>query len=57
MWVDDGRAGDYKYTEEQLNSYMESAEFLDWALSVDVDVSTFDRIMEVRSVLPKQSAA
>ena len=54
LWYDAGATEDFVYSEEQLNSYTESASFLDWAVTVEVDSVTFDRVVAVRHALPQK---
>ena len=49
VWADAGSSHDFAYSQEQIDAYTESDEFLDWALAMDVESPAFDRIMELRT--------
>ena len=46
---------EHEYTPEELASYQESRQFVDWCLQVpDDDVDTWSRIFDVRGLLPRR---
>ena len=52
LWSD---SLEHEYTPEELASYQESRQFVDWCLQVpDDDVDTWSRIFDVRGLLPRR---
>ncbi len=42
----------FKYTDDQLSSYIEEMEFLDFAISLDNDSEASARAVEIRVMVP-----
>ena len=42
----------FKYTDDQLNSYIEEAEWLDFAIGLENDSEAFARAVELRAMAP-----
>ena len=53
MWHDSGLPlANFNYTQAMVDSYVESAEYLDWAIGLDVDEPSFDKMVEIRRLVP-----
>ena len=57
IWYAAGAADEFEYSHEQLASYVEQDTFLDWAVTVDIELPTFERIVQVRTDLPHKGLA
>ena len=53
IWLRAGADLEFRYTAEDVSSYEELLEWLDFACEVDVEHPAFDRITEVRSWVPQ----
>ena len=49
LWASSDFAEDFTFSQEVLSSYVDSEEFLDWILSIDIENPIFELIVEVRT--------
>ena len=54
MWHDtEVSLANFRYTQAMVDSYVESPEYLDWAVGLDLDEPSFDKMAEIRRLVPK----
>ena len=42
----------FEYSDEQINSYQPSSEYLDWAVQLDLEAPAFDQVVQLRHIVP-----
>jgi hypothetical protein len=52
LWLSVGASLEYTFSQDDVKSYTEELEWLDYAAEVDIELPAFQRIMEVRSWSP-----
>ena len=55
IWYEAGGDHAYRYTADELNSYVPYLEWCEWATEQDVTSPAWNRIMEVQRALPQSS--
>ena len=53
LWVESEEEDrNFAYTEDLLSSYVETSDFLEFAISLDIESLSFARAMELRKLVP-----